>query len=107
MISYDTFRQSELKIARVKTAERVEGSEKLLKLCVQVGEEERQIVAGIGKKYDPEMLIGKNIVIVANLEPRSLMGLESQGMLLAASNDTEGPILLSPMEDIASGSEVR
>lgn len=107
MISYDTFRQSELKIARVKTVERVEGSEKLLKLSVQVGEEERQIVAGIGKKYDPEMLIGKNIVIVANLEPRSLMGLESQGMLLAASNDTEGPILLSPMEDIASGSEVR
>jgi len=114
MINYDTFKQVELKIAKIIEAERVDGSDKLIKLKVDLGEKDetglfinRQIVAGIGIKYSPENLIGKNIVIVANLESRKLMGAESQGMLLAASNDNEGPILLTVMEDIASGSEVR
>lgn len=107
MINYDTFRQAELRTAKVISAERVEGSEKLLRLEVEVGAEKRQIVAGIGKSYEPEALVGKTIVIVANLEPRKLMGLESQGMLLAASSDTEGPMLLTTMGDISSGSEVR
>lgn len=109
MITYDQFRQTELRVARVESAERVEGSEKLLKLRVSVGQEERQIIAGIGKAYEPEALIGKNIVIVANLEPRKLMGLESQGMLLAASDDAQGlgPVLLTTLADIPPGSEIR
>jgi methionyl-tRNA synthetase len=79
----------------------------LLKLTVSLGYEERQIIAGIGKQYSPDDVVGKTIIIVANLEPRKLMGLESQGMLLAASNETQGPILLTVMDDVESGSEIR
>jgi len=113
MITYDDFKKVELKTATIREAQRVEGSDKLLRLLVSIGETEigeemvRQIIAGIGKRYEPEALVGKTIIIVANLEPRSLMGLESQGMLLAASNESEGPILLTTMEDIASGSGIR
>jgi methionyl-tRNA synthetase len=117
MISYEDFRKIELKTAKVVSAERVENSDKLIKLELSLGEEKRpandearqrrQIVAGIGKKYNPEELVGKAIVIVANLEPRSLMGLESQGMLLAASSESEGPVLLTTMDDILEGSEIR
>ena len=113
MINYETFKQVELKVAKVLEAERVEGSEKLLKLRVSLGAEEEadlpagmQVIAGVGIKYQPENLVGKNIIIVANLEPRKLMGLESQGMLLAASNENEGPILLTTMEDILPGSNI-
>lgn len=124
-INYDDFKKIELKTAKVLKAERVEGSEKLIRLEVdcpdtgipassgQADNEEnnsaatRQIVAGIGLKYQPEDLIGKTIIIVANLEPRKLMGLESRGMLLAASNQEQGPILLTVMEDINPGSEIR
>ncbi len=113
MIHFDDFKKVELRTARVLTAERVEGSEKLIRLELEVGKSEegsaatRQIVAGIGLKYTPEDLIGKTIVIVANLEPRKLMGLESNGMLLAASNDEQGPVLLTTMDAIDSGSEIR
>ena len=106
MINFETFKQVELKVAKVLEAERVEGSEKLLKLRVSLGTEERQIIAGVGIKYQPENLVGKNIIIVANLEPRKLMSLESQGMLLAASNDNEGPVLLTVMEDVSPGSNI-
>ena len=88
------------------SAERVEGSDKLLKLQVDVGAESRQIVAGIGKQYAPEQIVGRQIVIVANLEPRKLMGLESQGMLLAAS-DEQGPVILMPEHEVPPGAEVR
>ncbi len=117
-INYEDFKKVELRVAEILSAERVEGSEKLLKLMVSLGHDEtRQIIAGIGKKYSPEDLMPpasvtaparrRKIIIVANLEPRKLMGLESQGMLLAASNETEGPILLVPDEKIDPGAEVR
>lgn len=107
MINYDEFSKVELKVATILEAERVEGSEKLIKLQLELGEQKRQIVAGIGKNYEPEDLINKQIVIVANLEPRKLMGQESQGMLLAASADDHSQIvLLTPMEKISSGSSV-
>lgn len=106
MITYDDFKKVELKVAIVLSAERVEGSDKLLKLEVELGVEKRQIIAGIGKQYAPEQIVGKRIVIVANLEPRSLMGLESQGMLLAASDET-GPVVLMPEREVPSGSDVR
>ena len=107
MINYDDFSKIELKVAKVLTAERVEGSEKLLKLQIDLGTEQRQLIAGIGKAYQPEDVVGKNIVIVANLEPRKLMGLESQGMLLAASEPDGLPILLTPDKEISAGSGIK
>jgi methionyl-tRNA synthetase len=106
MINYETFRQVELRVAKVIEAERVEGSGKLIKLKINLGLETRQIIAGVGDKYESESLIGKNIIIVVNLEPKNLMGLESQGMLLAASNENEGPVLLTVMDDITAGSGI-
>ena len=106
-IKFDDFKKIDLKVAKIIFAEKVRDSEKLIRLEIDLGEEKRQIVAGIGIRYQPEELMGKNIIIVANLEPRKLMGIESQGMLLAASNENEGPILLTTMGDISSGSEIR
>ena len=106
MIDYQDFSKIELKIAKVLEAERIGGSEKLIKLKILVGEEERQIIAGIGKSYNPEDLINKLIVVVNNLEPKTLMGLKSQGMLLAASE--EGKIvLLVPDKEINPGAVVK
>lgn len=104
MIPFDRFQEVEMRVATVKEAERVEGSEKLVRLLVDAGEE-RQIVAGIGTAYDEQELIGRQIVIVANLEPRKLMGLESQGMLLAA--DGNRPVLLRPDEEVEPGAKIR
>lgn len=105
-ISYDEFKKVELRVAKVLAAEGVEGSDKLIKLQVSLGTEERQIIAGVGKVYVPEDLIGKEIIIVANLEPRKLMGLESQGMLLAA-DDMGKPVLLAPTSEVPPGSIVK
>jgi methionyl-tRNA synthetase len=105
MINYEDFSKIDLRVAKIIEAERVEDSEKLIKLQISLGEEKRQIVAGIGKKYSPKDLINKQIIIVANLEPRKLIGLESQGMLLAANNEKE-LCLLQPDAEIAPGSEV-
>ncbi|OGN03256.1 MAG: methionine--tRNA ligase subunit beta [Candidatus Yanofskybacteria bacterium RIFCSPHIGHO2_01_FULL_42_12] len=106
MITIDDFKKIELKTAKILEAERVERSDKLIKLKVDLGQEQRQIIAGIGSIYTPEILIGKQIVVVANLEPRKLMGLESQGMLLAAS-DEMGPVLVIPESEVEPGSECR
>lgn len=107
MIDYDYFSKIELKVAEIVEAQRVEKSDKLLQLQISLGaNEKRQIIAGVGKTYEPEKLIGKQIVIVANLEPRSLMGLESQGMLLAAHNEDGDPVLLSVDDGAPSGSEI-
>jgi methionine--tRNA ligase beta chain len=105
MINIDEFKKVELRVARVLSAERVEGSDKLIKISLELGEEKRQVVSGIGKNYEPDDLVGKQIVIVANLEPRSLMGLESQGMILAASTP-EGPVILNPEKEVPSGSQI-
>jgi methionyl-tRNA synthetase len=105
-ISIDEFMKIQLKTATVLTAERVPKSEKLLKLHVDLGGEQRQIVAGIGKKYEPEHLIGKRIVIVANLKPAKLMGIESQGMVLAAGDKDVGG-LVTVIEDVPPGTKVK
>ncbi len=104
MINYDDFKKIELRVAKILAAEKVEGSEKLLKLQIDLGSEQRQLVSGIAKSYAPEDLIGKEIIIVANLEPRQIMGLESQGMLLAA--DHQSPVLLSVDKELPPGMEV-
>ena len=105
-ITIDEFMKIQLKTATVLTAERVPKSEKLLKLQVDLGGEQRQIVAGIGKKYEPEHLIGKRIVIVANLKPAKLMGIESQGMVLAAGDKDVGG-LVTVIEDVPPGTKVK
>ncbi len=86
LIGIEDFMKADLRVGRIVSAERVEKSEKLVKLKVDIGTETRQVVAGIGKSYTPDDLMGKSIVIVANLKPAKLMGIESQGMLLAASS---------------------
>jgi methionyl-tRNA synthetase len=118
MISYDEFKKTELLVVTVLTAERVAKSDKLLRLLVDDGSKneqgqilERQVIAGIGTAYEPSALVGKQIAIVANLEPRQLMGLESQGMILAAHGepDVEGksaPVILSPLTPVPPGSNI-
>jgi methionyl-tRNA synthetase len=105
-ITIDEFMKVQLKTAKVLSAERVPKSEKLIKLQVSLGAEQRQIVAGIGKKYEPDALVGKTIVIVANLKPAKLMGIESQGMVLAAGDaDVRG--LLTTLEEVDPGTKVK
>jgi methionyl-tRNA synthetase len=106
MINYDQFKESDLRVAIVLAAERVDGSDKLLKLSVDLGTEQRQIIAGIGKAYEPASLIGQQITIIANLEPRLLMGLESQGMVLAAHGENGEAVLLRPDKVVPAGSTI-
>ncbi len=106
MINYEDFAKLDLKIATILTAEKVEKSEKLVKLIVKIGEEQRTLVAGIGKFYDPVELINKRIVVLANLEPRTLKGIESQGMLLAAESPEGELVLLTADKNIADGAKV-
>ncbi len=106
MITYDDFAKLELRIGTVREAVRVEGSHKLLKLRVDIGSEERQILAGVGTVYTPEEMVGRQIVVIANLAPRMMMGLESQGMLLAADSES-GPVLLAPHKEVPPGAGVK
>jgi methionyl-tRNA synthetase len=106
MIQYDDFAKCDFRVGYVESVERVEGSKKLLKLIVDIGDEKRQLVAGLAEFYAPEEMQGKKIVMIANLEPAKLFGIESQGMLLAAEKgDTVS--LLTVDEDIEPGAKVR
>ncbi len=107
-ISIDDFLKVELRVGEVKVAEKVKGADKLLRMEVDIGTEVRQIVAGIAKAYEPEKLIGRKVVIVANLQPRKLRGLESQGMIVAASLGDEGlPVLAGFLEDVPVGAKLK
>lgn len=106
LIGIEDFTKVELRVGRVIEAERVKGSEKLIRLIVNTGEE-RQIVAGIGKSYRPEELIGKKVIVVTNLKPARLMGIESRGMLLAATGDDGGCSIITLDRDIREGSRVK
>jgi methionine--tRNA ligase beta chain len=105
-ISFEDFIKIEIRIGKILAAEKVEGSDKLLKLSVDFGEEKRQIIAGIGKIYAPEALIGKECPFAYNLAPRMLKGLESQGMIMCPSIDG-APALLHPDKEIPPGSVVK
>jgi methionyl-tRNA synthetase len=109
IISIDDFAKVDLRVATVLEAERVPKADKLLRLAVDVGEEKpRQILAGIAQHYEPERLIGRKIIVVANLAPRKLRGLESNGMLLAASVGEEGqPVLATFVEDVPNGARLK
>ena len=107
LISFDQFKNIDLRVAKILTAERVEKTDKLLRLEVEIGEEKRQIVAGMAEFLTPESMIGKLVVIVANLQPAKIRGLESQGMLLAAENDSGELSLLTVDKEIGTGAKIR
>src|SRR6056297_3576215 len=106
LIDFDTFKNIDLRVAEIVEAERIEDSNKLVKLQVKLADEKRQLVAGIAKHYDAEELIGKSIVIVANLKPAEIFGVKPNGMILAASNEDE-LTLITPEKAINSGSKVK
>ena len=105
MADIKDFQKLAIKIGTIKSAEKVKGSTKLIKLEIDLGHDRRTILAGVGKHYEPKDLKGKQVPILANLESRKMMGIESQGMILAV--DVEGePILLHPDKKVANGSKI-
>lgn len=105
-IAIEDFAKIDLRVATILTAERVPKTDKLMKLSVKIGEEERTIVSGIAQHYTEEQLVGRNVIVIANLKAAKLRGIESRGMLLAAS-DGEGHLVLADAPNIASGSKVK
>jgi methionyl-tRNA synthetase len=106
-ISIDDFMKVDLRVAKVLTAEKVANSRKLVKMTIDVGTEQRTLVAGIAEAYEPEQLVGRTIVMVFNLKPAKLMGIESNGMVLAASPDGGKPALIGFDQDVPPGTRVR
>ena len=104
MINFDDFQKVEIQIGTIIEAVSVENSEKLLKLTVDFGEEKRQVLSGIAKFYSPEALLNKQFPFVTNLEPRQIMGLESQAMILAAGDEAS---LLQPIRNVPNGTKIR
>jgi methionine--tRNA ligase beta chain len=106
VINFDDFKKLDIRIGKIISAEKVEGTEKLLRLEIDLGTEQRQIVAGIAESYLPEQIVGKEIPLLVNLEPRKIRGIESQGMILAVDVESK-PILLHPEREVSPGSLVR
>ena len=106
VIDMSEFAKLDLRMGKILNAERLPGSRKLIKLSVDVGDEVRQLVAGIAEEYTPESLIGKLVPVLVNLKPAKLMGVESRGMILAVEVNRR-PILLHPDKEVPAGSRVR
>lgn len=107
VIEYEDFAKVDLRVGRVLSAERVQGSRKLVKLIVDLGGERRQILAGLAPWYKPEEFVGKYVIVVANLKPKRMMGLESQGMILATcGGDSRRPALLTVEGEARPGEKV-
>ena len=104
-ITIDDFKKIDLRVAEIVEAKRVAGADKLLELRIKIGDATRTLAAGIAQEYAPETLVGRKIIVVANLQPRRLRGIESQGMLLAA-NVGDRAVLLAPDADVPSGVRV-
>jgi methionyl-tRNA synthetase len=108
MITIEQFQQIELRVATVTAAERIEGADRILKLRIDLGVEQRQLVAGIAKFYSPDELVGKQIVVVTNLQPAVIRGVESNGMLLAASTEDGSQLaVVMPHKPIPDGGRVK
>ncbi len=106
MVTLDDFKKLDIRIGTVKSAEKVEGADKLIRLLIDLGGETRQVVAGIASAYSPNELIGKQLPILVNLAPRKVRGVDSAGMILAV--DVEGtPVLLTPDREVPHGSIIR
>ena len=106
-ITIDDFMKVDMRVAKVLAAEKVPNSRKLMKLQIDVGTEQRTLVAGIAEAYEPEQLVGRTVGVVFNLKPAKLMGIESNGMILAASPEGGKPVLVAFESDIAPGSRIR
>jgi len=106
LLTIDQFMKVDLRVAVIKTVERVPGTTKLLKMQVDLGSEERQLVAGIATAYEPDSLVGKRIIVVTNLKPARIRGVESLGMLLAADLDGK-PIVATFEEEVPAGTRIR
>jgi methionyl-tRNA synthetase len=107
-IGIEDFAKVEMRVGQIQTAERIAGADKLLKLTVDIGTEVRQICAGIAQYYEPEKLIGRKVAVVTNLAPRKLRGVESNGMIVAASVGPEGrPVLAGFLEDVEVGARLK
>ena len=100
------FQKLDLRVGTIIAAEKIRESQNLLRIEVDLGKEKRQIISGINKQYQPESLVDRQIVIIANLEPKTIFGLESQGMLLAPEDGNGNCVLLIPEKDIDSGTKV-
>lgn len=105
-ISIEDFAKVQMRVGQILEAEKIQGARKLLKLKVDIGDEVRQLVAGIAEAYTPESLLNRKIVVVANLKPAKLMGVESDGMIVAASVDGK-PVLATFAEDVPNGALLR
>ncbi len=107
-IAIEDFAKVEMRVGQIKTAERIVGADKLLKLTVDIGSEVRQICAGIAQYYEPESLVGRKVVVVVNLAPRKLRGVESNGMIVAASVGPDGkPVLAAFTEEVEVGARLK
>jgi methionyl-tRNA synthetase len=104
-IKYEDFAKLELVVGKIESAEKVPGADKLLKLSVDIGTEKRQLVAGLAPWYLPEQMVGKRIIVLANIEPKMIRGLESRGMLLAA--DAQDVSLLAADKEVPVGTKIR
>ncbi|MEM0486951.1 MAG: methionine--tRNA ligase subunit beta [Sulfolobales archaeon] len=105
-IEFEEFSKVDLRVGKIRKAERIPGSRKLLKLVVDIGKEERQVVAGIAEWYNPEELEGKYVVVVANLKPKKIMGYISQGMILATCEELTKPVLVTVAEPVKPGAKI-
>ena len=106
-IGIDDFAKVEMRVGLVKAADRVAGADKLLQLQVDIGDEVRQIVAGLALAYKPEQLVGRKVVVVTNLQPRKLRGVESNGMIVAASLPDGAPVLAGFLEEVPVGARLK
>lgn len=106
-ITFDEFVKIELKVGTILSAEKVPGADKLYKLVVDTGSEKRTLVAGVAEAYSAEELVGRQIAVVANLAPRAIRGIASQGMLLAAEGESGGIAMLSPDKKVPNGAKIR
>lgn len=106
MVTFEDFKKLDIRIGRILSAEKIENTDKLLKLIIDFGDEKRDIVAGIADCYQPSEIIGKEIPVILNLEPRKIRGIESKGMVLAVDVGNK-PVLLYPEKEVPPGSIIR
>ena len=107
MITIEDFKKLNIVVGTIESVDEIEGSEKLYKFVVNIGTEARQILGGLKLPYPKEELVGKQVLILANIEPRMLMGFESQGMILCASDSDDKPVITQPLSPVPYGSAIR
>jgi len=107
MININDFKKLNITIGTIESVEDIEGSDKLYKFTINIGQEKRQILGGLKLSYQKEELLNKQVLVLENLEPRTMMGLESQGMILAASDENDKPVLIQPIKEVPNGSKIR